>query len=83
MITAGEQMVFCDQVSRMNRRSKPERRDLVITDQAMYLVMRQKKDNIIYYRVKSRTPLSAIKQVRRIFASCFFKAWLTKMVTLR
>lgn len=62
-ITQGETCVFHDQVSRLNRRSRPERRDLVITEQAVYLAMRQKKDGVIYYKIKTRTPLTAIRGV--------------------
>jgi len=56
-------MVFCDQGSKLNRRSKPERRDLVITEQAFYLVMRQRINNEICYKVKTRTPLASIRAI--------------------
>jgi myosin-1 len=63
VIGQGEAMLFCDQVSRLNRRSKPERRDLVLTDQALYIVMRQRRNNIICYVVKSRVPLASLRAV--------------------
>ena len=36
-------VAFADQVLRLNGRSRPERRDLVVTDKAVYLVQRKKK----------------------------------------
>lgn len=38
-----EATAFTDQVLVLNRRGRPERRDLVVTDQAVYFAMRKKK----------------------------------------
>jgi len=60
MITPGEYMMFADQIIKLNRRSKPERRDFVITDQAMYFIMRKKKKGEIVYQLTRRTPISSV-----------------------
>jgi len=63
VINDGETMVFADQVVKLNRRSRPERRDLVITDRAVYLVMRKKRGAEVFYKVTRRTSLDSIRQV--------------------
>ena len=45
----GESVVFADQVIKLNRRSQPERRDFVITDRAIYLVMRKKRQGQVIH----------------------------------
>eukprot|EP00013_Stygamoeba_regulata_P028858 CAMPEP_0177646796 /NCGR_PEP_ID=MMETSP0447-20121125/9957_1 /TAXON_ID=0 /ORGANISM="Stygamoeba regulata, Strain BSH-02190019" /LENGTH=1048 /DNA_ID=CAMNT_0019149337 /DNA_START=284 /DNA_END=3426 /DNA_ORIENTATION=- len=63
VITKGEELMFADQVLKLNRRCKPERRDLVITNRAIYFVMRKKKKNDIVYILSRRTELSAIQGI--------------------
>merc|ERR1711862_342602 len=62
-IQQGEYMMFADQIVKLNRRSKPERRDFIITDQAMYFVMRKKRKGEIVYQLTKRSPISAIQSV--------------------
>lgn len=62
-IQQGEYMLFADQIIKLNRRSKPERRDFVITDQAFYFIMRKKKAGQVVYQLTNRTPISTIGSV--------------------
>ena len=55
-----EMVVFADQVVKLNRRNKPERRDFIMTDQAFYVVMRAIKDQQSYYKCSRRTALADI-----------------------
>jgi myosin-1 len=52
-----ERVVFADQVIKINRRMKPERRDLIVSVEALTLVMRTKKLNKDWYKVVKRIPL--------------------------
>mmetsp|Transcript_21147 Transcript_21147/g.82083 ORF Transcript_21147/g.82083 Transcript_21147/m.82083 type:complete len:1100 (-) Transcript_21147:145-3444(-) len=63
VITQGEEMVFADQVVKLNRRSKPERRDLVITTTAIYMVMRKKKKGEVVYSMTRRTPITNLGSI--------------------
>jgi myosin I len=56
-------MVFADQIVKLNRRSKPERRDLVVTTKAMYFVMRKKKKGEIVYNLTRRTDIAQIGSI--------------------
>ena len=62
-IQNGEYMMFADQIVKLNRRSKPERRDFIITDQALYFIMRKKKKGEIVYSLTRRTPISSIGSI--------------------
>eukprot|EP01097_Dermamoeba_algensis_P012068 TRINITY_DN966_c0_g1_i1.p1 TRINITY_DN966_c0_g1~~TRINITY_DN966_c0_g1_i1.p1 ORF type:complete len:1106 (+),score=323.31 TRINITY_DN966_c0_g1_i1:51-3368(+) len=59
----GEAVMFADQVSKLNRRSKPERRDLVITNKALYFAMRQKVGNSVSYKMTRRSDINQIRGV--------------------
>jgi len=54
---------FTDQVLVLNRRLQPERRDLILTDQALYICMRRKRENTPVYVLKRKIPLSSITQL--------------------
>jgi len=56
-----ERVIFADQVIKINRRMKPERRDLIVSVEALTLVMRTKKLNKEWYKVSKRIPLSQIQ----------------------
>jgi len=58
-----ENSVFSDQIVKLNRRNKPERRDFIMTDQAFYVVMRAIKNQQSYYKVSRRTALADIGSV--------------------
>jgi len=58
-----EATAFTDQVLVLNRRGKPERRDLVVTDQAVYFAMRRKKSNQVVYQLQRRIPLGEISSL--------------------
>eukprot|EP01100_Stratorugosa_tubuloviscum_P009543 TRINITY_DN3_c0_g1_i1.p1 TRINITY_DN3_c0_g1~~TRINITY_DN3_c0_g1_i1.p1 ORF type:complete len:1096 (-),score=666.41 TRINITY_DN3_c0_g1_i1:101-3388(-) len=58
-----ETLVFAEQVTNLNRRAQPERRDLIVTDRNIYLTMRKKKDGKIAYESVRRTPLGNIAGV--------------------
>jgi len=58
-----EATAFSDQVLVLNRRLQPERRDLVVTDQALSLAMRKKRGGTATYALKRRVPLSNISQL--------------------
>jgi myosin-1 len=62
-VTQGEYMLFADQIIKLNRRSKPERRDFIITDQACYFVMRKKKQGEVIYQLTRRTPIASIGSI--------------------
>lgn len=63
VIEQGEEMVFADQIVKLNRRSKPERRDLVITTTAIYMIMRKKKKGEVVYSVTRRTLITSIGSI--------------------
>ena len=63
VVNQGEYMLFADQVIKLNRRSKPERRDFIITDKAIYLVMRKKKKGEIEYKLNRRADISSVGSV--------------------
>lgn len=56
-------MLFADQSVKFNRRSRPERRDLVVTAQAFYLVMRMTKNRQQFFKMTRRVPLDKITQI--------------------
>jgi len=56
-----ERVVFADQVVKINRRLKPERRDLIVSVEALYVVMRTRKLNKDWYKLMRRIPLSSIQ----------------------
>jgi myosin-1 len=56
-----ERVVFADQIIKINRRMKPERRDLIVSVEALTLVMRTKKLNKEWYKVVKRVPLTHIQ----------------------
>jgi len=58
-----ERVIFADQVIKLNRRLRPERRDLVITVEAIYLTMRCKKNNQEYYKLTRRNFINEINSV--------------------
>lgn len=58
-----ERVIFADQVIKLNRRLRPERRDLVITAEAIYLCMRCKKNNQEYYKLTRRNFINEINSV--------------------
>jgi len=58
-----ESVIFADQIVKLNRRNKPERRDFLITDQAFYIVARAIKDNQPYYKLTRRTALADISSL--------------------
>ena len=59
-VTKGEQAMFADQVIKLNRRNKPERRDMIVTNQAVYFILRKKKKGAVIYQLARRTPISTI-----------------------
>eukprot|EP01117_Protostelium_nocturnum_P004082 TRINITY_DN1536_c3_g1_i2.p1 TRINITY_DN1536_c3_g1~~TRINITY_DN1536_c3_g1_i2.p1 ORF type:complete len:1084 (-),score=304.60 TRINITY_DN1536_c3_g1_i2:217-3468(-) len=62
--SGGQEIVlFADQVSKLNRRNRPERRDFVVTDQAFYIVARATKDNNVIYKLTRRTALADIQSI--------------------
>jgi len=58
-----ERLIFADQVVKFNRRLRPERRDLVITAEALYLCMRCKKNNQEYYKLTRRHDLRDVQSI--------------------
>jgi myosin I len=62
-ITSGESMIFADQIIKLNRRGRPERRDLVITDKALYLLMRKKRAGELFYQVTRRANLADVRSI--------------------
>eukprot|EP01125_Pyxidicula_operculata_P008053 TRINITY_DN2724_c0_g1_i1.p1 TRINITY_DN2724_c0_g1~~TRINITY_DN2724_c0_g1_i1.p1 ORF type:complete len:1027 (-),score=294.17 TRINITY_DN2724_c0_g1_i1:177-3257(-) len=58
-----ERVVFADQVMRLNRRLRVERRDFMVSVEAVYLVMRASKLGQNFYKMTRRTPLSQIQSV--------------------
>jgi len=58
-----EVVLFADQVSKLNRRNKPERRDFIITDQAFYVIARATKDNQVVYKLTRRTALADVQSL--------------------
>eukprot|EP00009_Paramoeba_aestuarina_P006262 CAMPEP_0201524616 /NCGR_PEP_ID=MMETSP0161_2-20130828/23827_1 /ASSEMBLY_ACC=CAM_ASM_000251 /TAXON_ID=180227 /ORGANISM="Neoparamoeba aestuarina, Strain SoJaBio B1-5/56/2" /LENGTH=1170 /DNA_ID=CAMNT_0047924107 /DNA_START=39 /DNA_END=3551 /DNA_ORIENTATION=- len=63
VVTQGEILLFADEVIKLNRRNRPERRDFVLTNKACYLVMRKKKAGEIKYEMTRRTDLSSIQSI--------------------
>jgi len=55
-----ERVVFADQVIRINRRLKPERRDFLVSVEAIYLVMRASKVGKNFYKMTRRVPLNQV-----------------------
>jgi myosin-1 len=58
-----ERVAFDDQVIKFNRRCMPERRDLVITSSAYYLIMRAVKQGLALSKLTRRTTLQNISSV--------------------
>jgi len=58
-----ESVIFADQVLKLNRRNRPERRDFVMTDQAFYIAARAAKDGNTFYKLTRRTSLADISHV--------------------
>jgi len=58
-----ERVIFADQVIKFNRRLRPERRDLVITSEGIYICMRCKKNNQEYYKLSRRNSLNEINSI--------------------
>jgi len=58
-----ETVVFADQIVKLNRRSRPERRDFIITDQAFYVVARAVQQNQAFYKLTRRTALADISHL--------------------
>jgi len=56
-----ERVVFADQVIKINRRMKPERRDLIVSVEAVSLVMRTRKLNKDWYKLIRRTHLKDVQ----------------------
>ena len=64
VVTRGELLQFADQIIKLNRRGRPERRDFIITDRAIYLLMRKKKPTgEVFYETTRRTNLSDVRVV--------------------
>jgi len=63
VVNQGEYMMFADQIIKLNRRSKPERRDFIVTDQALYFVMRKKKQGEVVYHLSRRIPINTIGSI--------------------
>jgi len=58
-----EVVLFADQVSKLNRRNKPERRDFIITDQAFYVIARATLNNQVVYKLTRRTALADVQSL--------------------
>lgn len=56
-----ERVVFTDSVEKINRRGKPETRDFVVTDSAVYLITKEIKKKVVSYKIMRRTPLREIR----------------------
>jgi len=56
-----ERVVFADQVIKINRRMTPERRDLIVSVEAISLVMRTRKLNKDWYKLIRRVPLKEVQ----------------------
>lgn len=59
-ISDQEGVVFSDQVVKLNRRNKPERRDFIITNAAFYIVARAQQNGQVFYKLTRRTALADI-----------------------
>ncbi|KAL6061526.1 Unconventional myosin-Ie [Balamuthia mandrillaris] len=55
-----EATAFSDQCLVLNRRCQPERRDIIVTDQAVYFTQRRKRSGQMTYVLKRRVPLTSI-----------------------
>eukprot|EP01122_Echinamoeba_exundans_P000766 TRINITY_DN106_c0_g2_i1.p1 TRINITY_DN106_c0_g2~~TRINITY_DN106_c0_g2_i1.p1 ORF type:complete len:1054 (-),score=319.54 TRINITY_DN106_c0_g2_i1:104-3265(-) len=58
-----ERVLFADQCVKFNRRTRPERRDLIVTPQAFYMVMRMTKNRQQFFKMTRRVPLDKITQI--------------------
>eukprot|EP01120_Amphizonella_sp_Union-15-10_P012713 TRINITY_DN5718_c0_g1_i1.p1 TRINITY_DN5718_c0_g1~~TRINITY_DN5718_c0_g1_i1.p1 ORF type:complete len:1049 (-),score=243.18 TRINITY_DN5718_c0_g1_i1:114-3260(-) len=58
-----EPCVFASQIIKLNRRGRPERRDLVLTTQAWYILMRCSKGGKSYYKLTRRCTLDKVSSV--------------------
>jgi len=58
-----EAILFTDQVIKLNRRNNPERRDFVLTDQAVYIVMRAQQNGQVFYKLNRRTAIADIQSL--------------------
>ena len=63
VVTNGEMLLFADEVIKLNRRNRPERRDFLLTNKACYLVMRKKKGGEIKYEMTRRTEINSIQSI--------------------
>lgn len=55
--------MFADQVWKVNRRLRIERRDLILSLEAFYIITRATKTNQHFYRVALRVPLRKIQEI--------------------
>jgi len=58
-----ERVVFADQVLKVNRRMRIERRDFILSVEAFYLIMRANRMGQQFYKVSLRVPINNIKEV--------------------
>jgi hypothetical protein len=50
-------------VQKYNRRGKPEVRDFIITDTALYLIIKEVKKKVVIHRIMRRTPLREVRSL--------------------
>lgn len=60
-LAAQESVIFADQIVKLNRRNRPERRDFIITDSAFYIVARAQQNNQQFYKLTRRCALADIQ----------------------
>jgi len=58
-----ERVVFADQVLKVNRRLRVERRDFILSVEAFYLIMRANKLGQQFYKVSLRVPVNNIQEI--------------------
>jgi len=58
-----ERVVFADQVLKLNNRLRCERRDFILSVEAIYLIMRAKKVGQDFYKMAIRVPITEIQKV--------------------
>lgn len=58
-----ERVIFADQVLKVNRRLRVERRDFILSVEAFYLIMRANKMGQQFYKIAQRVPIGNIQEV--------------------
>lgn len=56
-----ERIVFADKVEKINRRGKPETRDFIVTDAALYLITQEVKKKQVMFKIMRRTPIRDVR----------------------